>query len=571
LGENVDYNQLYDKYKSLYENDISEIPVSIDIEKYKKIRNIENELKLLLNEVIIGNENVDIADLIKILDNHKWVEDGTEYLKKTNGICPFCQKKTIDENLQEQFIKFFDDTYKNKIEKIKKYSDQYKLLFNQFISQVQEITKYFNRNNIISNEYDALKEHFNSNMIILNNKMQRPNETMQIISLFAHKKILSNIIKILINENNIFNGLDDEKKQLQIMIWKYISYNSANHIINYDKRVKKYKKLENSSSRLIGINTIKINEVKLKIERLRTQTVNTEEAIKNITNLLKNAGFEGFEIVEIDKTNNISKYQIKRPHINNTQNIFKTLSEGEKNFISFLYFNQLCIGTDNLQNSTKKKIIVIDDPVSSLDSQALFIVSTLIRNFIEKDKINKNNFFNIYIEQLFLFTHNVYFYKEVSLDRFICKDYCHFHIKKNKNISFIENTGKEKINDDYSLLWITLKGIKNNPDTDNSMNILISNTMRRIIESYTNFIGNKENTWAVLNDKSKNDQNYFIWCEFISIINEESHKLGVFDAIYYQRLSSVQPKILFDIFKDIFEEIGKEHYEKMFGEVIDIE
>lgn len=85
-----------------------------------------------------------------------------------------------------------------------------------------------------------------------------------------------------------------------------------------------------------------------------------------------------FLIDEKEKINNISQYFLKRIDAEPSDNVFKTLSEGEKNFISFLYFYQLCLGTDNIDRSSKKKIIVIDDPVSSLDSQALFIVTTLI-------------------------------------------------------------------------------------------------------------------------------------------------------------------------------------------------
>jgi len=569
IGEIRDIYQLSDLYNSLYENEILEVPISIDTSNYKSIRNTERELSFLLDEVIIGNEDVDIASLIKVLDNRNWVENGIEYLKNSKNICPFCQKPTIDDDLEKQFAKYFDNSYKNKIEKLKELYSQYKNFSQQFLSRLQEIGKLYNKNNIISNEYNVLRDFFDANILIINDKIQKPNEKMVIKSLKTHKKILSGIIKNIKDINKNFNELDESKKQLKQLIWNYISHNCIFIISNFDKRNKKYEKIEIIASQLIENINQKIIKKRIEIEELQSQTVSTVEAVININNILKNSGFEGFEIKEIEKTNNISKYKLKRPYNTTMQDTFKTLSEGEKNFISFLYFHQLCIGTDNIQNNTRKKIIVIDDPVSSLDSQALFIVSTLIRNLIEKSNIDKNQFFNVYIEQFFLFTHNVYFYKEVSYDSFICNNFCHFHIKKNNNISSVENSGKSKINDDYSLLWESLKDIKNKLPNNNSMNILISNTMRRIIESYINFNGIKENSWSIINNKSKDDKNYFIWSEFISLINEESHKLRIFDSIYYQRLSTIKPEILFDIFKDIFKEIGKEHYEKMMNEVID--
>ncbi len=88
----------------------------------------------------------------------------------------------------------------------------------------------------------------------------------------------------------------------------------------------------------------------------------------------------------------------------------------------------------------KKKIILIDDPVSSMDSQVLFFVSTLIRRLIAKKGKGKDQHGNnlIYqlknenIEQVFILTHNIFFYKEVALafGGRICYSTSYFNIKK---------------------------------------------------------------------------------------------------------------------------------------------
>ncbi len=54
------------------------------------------------------------------------------------------------------------------------------------------------------------------------------------------------------------------------------------------------------------------------------------------------------------------------------------LSEGERNFIAFLYFYHLVRGSLTDSDVSKDKIVVIDDPVLSMDSSVLFIVSTLV-------------------------------------------------------------------------------------------------------------------------------------------------------------------------------------------------
>ena len=56
---------------------------------------------------------------------------------------------------------------------------------------------------------------------------------------------------------------------------------------------------------------------------------------------------------------------------------------------------------------------------------------------------------------------------------------------------------------------------------------------------------------------------YQIKSAFISIINDESHKIGALDNVYYQKIINEEPQILFEVFEDIFNDIGKEHYELM--------
>ena len=167
------------------------------------------------------------------------------------------------------------------------------------------------------------------------------------------------------------------------------------------------------------------------------------------------------------------------------------------------------------------------------------------------------------IIQVFIFTHNLYFYEEVAFDkRLICIDFIHCKITKINNQTNIEQVNQQ-VFDDYSLMWKSLKDIKENVSNDKSMNIFIANSMRRIIESYVNFIGIGKNPWASLSDEDIDNINYDIKSAFISMINDESHKIGALDNIYYQRIINEEPTILFDIFKEIFDDIGIEHYNSM--------
>jgi hypothetical protein len=101
--------------------------------------NIENQE--IFKEVIIGNENSQVAKLINKLNNSDWVKKGKEFLnepKEENEICPFCQQKTITKDLHQEIQDYFDETYQNKItslEKEKEYDEEYQE-YTQFFTEI---------------------------------------------------------------------------------------------------------------------------------------------------------------------------------------------------------------------------------------------------------------------------------------------------------------------------------------------------------------------------------------------------------------------------------------------------
>lgn len=574
LGTIPTITDLTERYQSLYEKELKEIQKSVDAKVYWELRKLEQNINTLLQEVIIGNEDVNISGLIQTLNSRNWVEQGLDYIESIGNTCPFCQQETIDAELREQFSKFFDKTYKEKIAELEELKASYRENADIFISNISQIQNEFNPQNKVSNLVIALSSLFDDNVDVISYKIEHSNEKKSIASLTTKKTALSEIIKLTKENNQLFSDIDANKETLLGDIWKYIAYNCKDEIDGFANRVVKYDRIKRLAVQLKTSYNGKITSAKQNIETLRSQTADTKEAVDYINDVLKNAGFEGFLIAEKDKINNISRYYLKRPRAQDKEPIFKTLSEGEKNFISFLYFYRLCLGTDDLQNNgNKKKIIVIDDPVSSLDSQALFIITTLIRELIQRkgsnNKPDRQSFLNQNISQVFILTHNFYFYKEVSFkQRLICTHHYHYNIKKTSNTTSISGQYERKIKDDYSLLWASLKEIKENLHNGNTNNIFISNTMRRIIESYVNFIGLGTDAWSVLLNEDKDLPTYYIKCAFLSTINDESHKVSALDGIYYQKIINEEPQVLFDVFLSVFKTIGKEHYEMMMDEQI---
>ncbi|KUP24705.1 hypothetical protein AWJ19_17815 [Paenibacillus sp. DMB5] len=142
------------------------------------------------------------------------------------------------------------------------------------------------------------------------------------------------------------------------------------------------------------------------IHRLEAQITSVIPSVNEMNRLLRAYHFTNFKFAHTQSQGN---YRLIR---SNGEDVNQTLSEGEKTFVTFLYFMHLLNGSNNSDLITENKVVVIDDPISSLDSNVLFIVSNLISKLIEDIRNEESN-----IIQLFLLTHNVYFHKEITFSK----------------------------------------------------------------------------------------------------------------------------------------------------------
>ena len=197
---------------------------------------------------------------------------------------------------------------------------------------------------------------------------------------------------------------------------------------------------------------------------------------------------------------------------------FKTLSEGERTIISVLYFIETCKGLINRDATHRKRIVVIDDPVSSLSTQYLFALGRIISStFYPKVKYNRETEqFNITskVEQLFILTHSLYFMYEMTEMKMEQRHAYQklFRISKSSIGSQITEMHYEHIQSDYHSYWMAIRD-KSNP-------ILWANSMRNIIEYFFGFVAKKD-----LNNVFQNlkDIKYQAFNRFI---NRESHSFG---------------------------------------------
>ena len=126
------------------------------------------------------------------------------------------------------------------------------------------------------------------------------------------------------------------------------------------------------------------------------------------------------------------------------------------------------------EKSDGPKVVIIDDPISSLDYTAIDLVSTLTNDLIEKAKKDEGG-----IAQVFVLTHNSSYHKFVSINQ--PKKYTsYWKLEKRHGVSKVVACGKDNpVRGDYQELWAKLQ----ETDEDN-VYIEKPNLIRRIIDTY---------------------------------------------------------------------------------------
>ncbi|WP_019554749.1 AAA family ATPase [Propionispira raffinosivorans] len=500
----------------------------------------------LFSKIIVGNKNSTVSEVIDKLGNSDWVQEGLKYVQMQDDdrVCPFCQNKTLNNELLNSIKDYFDESYQSDIQKINKILEEYHLK-SQIISSLEIYL-----NNFVGKKHEKdLRLLFNSlqrvvekNIQKMKQKCKEPSAEIEIESSEEMSRALASLI-VKINEeikilNDKISNRQKELEKIKIKFWQLMRW-------EYDSVIETLKKddifFKKSIATIEGeIGTIK-QEIKSQEKVLtlnQKQTVNLDEAIGNINQGLLDIGIDVFSIEKYSEEDAL--YHLRRE--DEVENVFKSLSEGEKMVISFLYFIELCKGERTTDQISTNKIVMIDDPISSLSHIYIFNIGRLIHNeFLRTDKY----------DQIFILTHSLYFYYELTCLQHDDREKTQklFRLIKNKNGSVFLKMKYEEIQNDYQAYWHIIKD-------ENQHSALIANCMRNIMEYFFNFVEKQDfsNVFQKPNLRSTR------FDAFYRYMNRESHSKGqnVFDLKEFDYASFKEA------FRLVFVELGyAEHYKKM--------
>ncbi|WP_371246773.1 AAA family ATPase [Mycoplasmopsis agassizii] len=537
-------------YKSVYEDELQVLDLvgEIDLSEMKKI-----EANSIFMKKIIGKNDVDIAEMINTLENSDWVRKGREYYKKNNSYCPFCQQSTT-EKFRKDLDEFFDKSYERDLGIVLNLIKQYEYITGNLVqnfSSVENYKRFFEEPIFFKNLLDKFQRHIKDNLRIMRKKSSEPSSPFTINNIDQLETEIKSFIDLLNKEinrnNNLKNNLENEKNKLINNVW--ILFINENKIIlgsykskkdELESKIKKQKEL--------GENIEKdLNYINIEINKLESQIISIVPTINNINKILSNFGFNNFKLA---RDENDMNYKIIR---NDGSDAQETLSEGEKNFLTFLYFYSLLSGGHSENNINSKKVVVFDDPISSFDSNVFLIVTTLIREVIK----NENKLFDN-IQQVFVLTHNTKFFHEIASNykNMITKNATFWKIKKINDFSVIEKHAKKPIVDSYEALWQILKSEEKNK-------VVIANTMRRILETFVKFFYRNSVDKFII-DKFEGSEK-MIYKSLISWLNFGSH--SAINDEYFDSENDYSIEQYKKVFKNIFKlKNHEEHYNKMMSE-----
>ena len=239
---------------------------------------------------------------------------------------------------------------------------------------------------------------------------------------------------------------------------------------NYvNKRLKNIKKIEKKILKIIKAN----NKLDQQIKELLDKQSEYIDFMNFLNNSLESLG------IQIKLTLKEENYYLKHT-IEELELTIDDISEGEKNLLSLLYF-YFELYSDVKQKKLKEviKLIVVDDPISSLDDANKFYVLEIVKKILDEKT-----------PQIFVLTH--------SWD-----DFCQitYKLKNNSNVKLLEiykdskkdfqSTLRECATNisPYKKLFTELNDLskKDSSALDNCDNYHAANSMRRVFEEFLNF------------------------------------------------------------------------------------
>lgn len=348
-----------------------------------------------------------ITDLVNDSLLQEWVRQGIDKHKGKRSTCGFCGNP-INENLWEKLAAHFSKESEEMRKELKGKIDtleQAKQKLLGFLTIRKEnfyssLSPKFKRT---LREWNLSTSIYEKNIDTLTTELNEREKDifkerdLPIISDVSEEIVLylKELNKLIVEHNNKTSTLSTDQQKVRLELRKA---DIAQYIldIDFEKETEEIAKLHKASEEIATSLKQSEKEISDLLQEKRTLEAQAKDESKGAElvnlHLTHFFGHNELKLVAEGETPNM-KFKIEREG-----KAANNLSEGESSLISFCYF--VAKMEDELTNN--KLIIYIDDPISSLDSNHIFFMFSLIESIITKPKK---------YGQLFISTHNLDFLK----------------------------------------------------------------------------------------------------------------------------------------------------------------
>lgn len=505
----------------------------------------------LLGSVIAGSSDSRLSALIATLKNESWVRNGIDHLQGSEGTCPFCQQ-ALTHDFTSELEKLFDTGYEDQRTQLTTLRDHYRSAIDSLVSQTNGTPykdEYATGDLALQNAWKNLLLILEHNATDLDRKVGSPGDPVTLTdsspAFSAWTERLGVVAAKIVEYNRRITNRDQVKKSIDKRFWQRMRHDHSATLSLHKTQIATIATQRTALGEKLTSQKLHLGTKNQSLRVLRASATNIDASIDAINQRINSIGIQGFKIERDSK--NEGYYHIARGTKGKVD--YKSLSEGEKNLVTFLYFMESLEGSHKSDGNSNKsnRIVVIDDPISSLSHNHVYDVASLITLNV----IGRKTF-----PQVIVLTHSLFFYHELfkAVGKKDWKNYQCFRVTK-KDFSEISEMRPDEIKNDYQSYWLVLKeGI-----ASHKYSVAIPIAMRYILEHYFSFIGCRDKLRDALLALGDDDKPFHA---FYRYINRQSHS----DDINISDLPAIDPSIYVEKFMQVFDKTGYlRHFSHMMG------
>ncbi|ELT1139197.1 AAA family ATPase, partial [Salmonella enterica] len=236
-------------------------------------------------------------------------------------------------------------------------------LFDEYVAKINEGNYAFLDLDLFNTKSKLILSILSRNIDEAKRKLAELSTPVAMTGLLEPGKELLDIILAANNQvfenNELYKNRSMEREKLTKEIWHYIvKVELADKINKYNTDKEQLNRAKEGLIKGLEKDKVRLDDIIENISSEESKRTSVTPTITAINKILLSFGFKNFSLAP---TSDSFSYRIVRE---NGDNALSTLSEGEKTFITFLYFYNLIKGSNSTSGVMNDRVVVFDDPIS---------------------------------------------------------------------------------------------------------------------------------------------------------------------------------------------------------------